>query len=43
MKRFKWFIGIIEYLIFKLKCRKFGLREVPIYVGSKKVASIGLA
>lgn len=42
MEKIKRIKGLIEYQIFKLKCKKYELREVPIYEGNKLVASIGL-
>lgn len=38
----KKFIGRVEYLIFKEKCRKNGLRIVTIRCGNKVEALIGL-
>lgn len=36
------FIGKVMYKLHKRKLNRLGLREVFIYEGSKKVASIGL-
>lgn len=38
----KEILGKIQYVVYKKKLEKLGLREVIIWSGEKKLASIGL-
>lgn len=38
----KGILGKIEYAVYKRKLERLGLREVIIWSGEKKLASIGL-